>query len=97
MNKDLIDELGQLTYLRVDEAKKATFAENFQGIISHIDQLSQLDIAADTLPTYYTQTLRDDKAVETTQRFANDTKQKILAEMPKTQDRYLVVKAILKG
>jgi aspartyl/glutamyl-tRNA(Asn/Gln) amidotransferase C subunit len=97
MSKDLIDELGELTYLEVNTEKKKAFSNNFQEIIKHIDQLQDLKEEVDILPYYYTQTLREDVLIPTEERYSKDTKKAIFDEMPKTQDGYLLVKAILKN
>jgi aspartyl/glutamyl-tRNA(Asn/Gln) amidotransferase C subunit len=91
-----VTDIAQLAHIHISDAKNQKLGQDFGHILEYITALSDLELEAVTVPTYYTQHIREDIGFESNPRFSSDTKQHILEEMPLVEDGYLVVKSVLK-
>ncbi len=91
-----VKSIAGLAHINLSEERQAMLTQDFGNILGYVKSLSDLDLEAQTIPTYHTSTLREDIAFEDNPRFSESTKKAILEEMPLTEEGYLVVKSVLK-
>lgn len=96
MNKDDVKHLGNLARIELTEAEADNFAGEISAIVSYVgvvqDIISNENEDTTSKVGARFNVFRKDVVTNEQDSYTED----ILAEMPKTQDRYLVVKKILK-
>ena len=95
MNKEDIKHLGQLSRIELSEEDADNFSKEISAIISYVEVVQDIigneDDKEPKVGARFN-VFRDDVVTNEPDSYTND----ILAEMPKSQDRYLVVKKILQ-
>lgn len=96
MNKEDVKHLSHLARIELTEAETDGFAGEISAIIAYVEDVKDIisDKEEDLAPKVGVRfnVFREDEVTNEPDMYTNA----ILAEMPKTQDRYLVVKKILK-
>jgi aspartyl-tRNA(Asn)/glutamyl-tRNA(Gln) amidotransferase subunit C len=95
MNYD-VNSIAKLAHISLSAERDAMLSQDFGNILDYVKTLTSLDLEAQTIPAYHTQTLRQDVALDNNPRFSPNIKQNIMQEMPLVEDGYLVVKSVLK-
>jgi aspartyl/glutamyl-tRNA(Asn/Gln) amidotransferase C subunit len=91
-----VNTIAKLAHINLSEEKNNMLTQDFGNILDYVTTLTTLDLEAKTIPTYHTQTLREDIALDHNPRFNENIKENIIQEMPLVEDGYLVVKSVLK-
>lgn len=90
-NKD-IQTLASLARLEVSSDQCDSYAKDFNGILSYIDTLSQVEVSVQDQDSYVlTNVVRDDELSYEAESFTED----LLDEAPDSQDGYVKVPKIL--
>ncbi len=85
-----VKKFAELSRIKISDEEAEKFSGQFDDIIPFIAQISNREISQDVLRDFNNlNTLREDEIIET------NNQEKIIAEMPETQDNYLKVKKIL--
>ena len=97
MNKEDVKHLGNLARIELSEAEAENFAGEISAIVSYVGVVQDIvnSESEDANPKVGVRfnVFRKDIVTNEPESFTKD----ILAEMPKTQGRHLVVKKILKN
>lgn len=91
-----VQTIAKLAHINLSDKRQTMLEQDFGNILEYVNTLTSLDLESQTIPTYHTQTLREDIAFDTNPRFSANVKQAIIQEMPLVEDGYLVVKSVLK-
>jgi aspartyl-tRNA(Asn)/glutamyl-tRNA(Gln) amidotransferase subunit C len=94
MTKDEVKHLAKLSRIELSEAEVETFTEEMSAILAYVGQVKDIVAAGEEkVPVVGLRhnIFRKDEVTNTPDEFTKD----ILAEMPKTEGRYMVVKKIL--
>ena len=95
MNYD-VQNIAKLAHINLSSERNNMLNQDFGNILDYVNTLTNLDLEANTIPTYHTQTLREDIALDNNPRFSSNIKENIIQEMPLVEEGYLVVKSVLK-
>jgi len=98
MQLDDIKKLANLARIDMTDQELAEMANDFDSILAYVDQIKEFTASSDIspkpgfgeMPTLYN-VMREDVVTNE----SGSSTEKILAEMPATQDGYLKVKQIL--
>lgn len=91
-----VQDIAKLAHINLSSERNEMLNQDFGSILDYVNTLTSLDLQSQTIPTYHTQTLRQDLALDNNPRFSSNIKQNIIQEMPLVEDGYLVVKSVLK-
>jgi len=91
-----VQDIAKLAHINLSSERNEMLNQDFGSILDYVNTLTSLDLQSQTIPTYHTQTLRQDVALDDNPRFSQNIKQNIIQEMPLVEDGYLVVKSVLK-
>lgn len=91
-----VQDVAKLAHINLSSERNEMLNQDFGSILDYVNTLTSLDLQSQTIPTYHTQTLRQDVALDDNPRFSSNIKQNIIQEMPLVEDGYLVVKSVLK-
>lgn len=91
-----IQNIAKLAHINLSNERDTMLNQDFGNILDYVKTLTSLNLEAKTIPTYHTETLREDVALDNNPRFSKNIKQNIIQEMPLVEDGYLVVKSVLK-
>lgn len=91
-----VQDIAKLAHINLSSERDTMLNQDFGSILDYVNTLTSLDLQSQTIPTYHTQTLRQDVALDDNPRFSSNIKQNIIQEMPLVEDGYLVVKSVLK-
>jgi|GEM_PF-712967 len=91
-----VQGIAKLAHINLSAERDTMLSQDFGNILDYVKTLTNLDLETQTIPTYHTQTLRQDIAIDNNPRFSTKIKQNIIQEMPLVEDGYLVVKSVLK-
>lgn len=91
-----VQDIAKLAHINLSSERDTMLNQDFGSILDYVNTLTNLDLQSQTIPTYHTQTLRQDVALDNNPRFSPNIKQNIVQEMPLVEDGYLVVKSVLK-
>jgi aspartyl/glutamyl-tRNA(Asn/Gln) amidotransferase C subunit len=91
-----VQDIAKLAHINLSSERNEMLNQDFGSILDYVNTLTSLDLQSQTIPTYHTQTLRQDVALDDNPRFSSNIKQNIIQEMPLVEDGYLVVKSVLK-
>jgi aspartyl/glutamyl-tRNA(Asn/Gln) amidotransferase C subunit len=91
-----VQDIAKLAHINLSSERDTMLNQDFGSILDYVNTLTNLDLQSQTIPTYHTQTLRQDVALDNNPRFSPNIKQNIIQEMPLVEDGYLVVKSVLK-
>jgi len=91
-----IQDIAKLAHINLSSKRDIMLNQDFGNILDYVTMLTSLDLQSQTIPTYHTQTLRQDVALDNNPRFSQNIKQNIIQEMPLVEEGYLVVKSVLK-
>lgn len=91
-----VQGIAKLAHINLSAERDTMLSQDFGNILDYVKTLTNLDLETQTIPTYHTQTLRQDIAIDNNPRFSTKIKQNIIQEMPSVEDGYLVVKSVLK-
>ncbi|NBP55224.1 hypothetical protein EBU71_01560 [bacterium] len=91
-----IQDIAKLAHINLSSKRDIMLNQDFGSILDYVTMLTSLDLQSQTIPTYHTQTLRQDVALDNNPRFSQNIKQNIIQEMPLVEEGYLVVKSVLK-
>ena len=91
-----IQNIAKLAHINLSSERDTMLNQDFGNILDYVKTLTSLNLEAQTIPTYHTETLRQDVALDNNPRFSQNIKQNIIQEMPLVEDGYLVVKSVLK-
>lgn len=91
-----VKTIADLAHIHLSDERNDMLTQDFGNILDYVNTLSTLELEAQTIPSYHTQTLRQDISFLDNPRFSNTIKQDIINEMPLTEEGYLVVKSVLK-
>jgi aspartyl/glutamyl-tRNA(Asn/Gln) amidotransferase C subunit len=91
-----IQNIAKLAHINLSNERDTMLNQDFGNILDYVKTLTSLNLEAQTIPTYHTETLREDVALDNNPRFSKNIKQNIIQEMPLVEDGYLVVKSVLK-
>jgi aspartyl-tRNA(Asn)/glutamyl-tRNA(Gln) amidotransferase subunit C len=95
MNKEDIKHLSQLSRIEISEAEADNFSKEISAIISYVEVIQDIigdDKDKEPKVGARFNVFRDDVVTNEPDSYTPD----LLAEMPKTQNRFLVVKKILQ-
>jgi aspartyl/glutamyl-tRNA(Asn/Gln) amidotransferase C subunit len=95
MNYD-VQNIAKLAHINLSSERNNMLNQDFGNILDYVNTLTNLDLEDNTIPTYHTQTLREDIALDNNPRFSLNIKENIIQEMPLVEEGYLVVKSVLK-
>jgi aspartyl-tRNA(Asn)/glutamyl-tRNA(Gln) amidotransferase subunit C len=87
-----VKRIAALARLEVDEERAVLFAGQFEGILSYMDKLNELDTSAVEpmyTPVEHTSVLREDEE----RRYC--TREEILSNAPEDDGRYFIVPKII--
>lgn len=92
MQLEEIKKLAQMARVDMDEAEMLEIAASFEGILDYVGHVQEVSESTD-MKAYYPleNVMRDDMVTNT----PGEWTEKILAQMPDTQDGFLKVKQIL--
>jgi len=91
-----IQNIAKLAHINLSNERDTMLNQDFGNILDYVKTLTSLNLEDQTIPTYHTETLREDVALDNNPRFSKNIKQNIIQEMPLVEDGYLVVKSVLK-
>ena len=91
-----VQDIAKLAHINLSSERNEMLNQDFGSILDYVNTLTSLDLQSQTIPTYHTETLRQDVALDNNPRFSQNIKQNIIQEMPLVEDGYLVVKSVLK-
>ena len=91
-----VQDIAKLAHINLSSERNEMLNQDFGSILDYVNTLTSLDLQSQTIPTYHTQTLRQDVALDDNPRFSSNIKQNIIQEMPLVEEGYLVVKSVLK-
>lgn len=91
-----VESIAKLAHIDLSSERNEMLNQDFGSILGYVKTLANLDLESNTIPTYHTQTLREDIGLEVNPRFDDNVRQNIISEMPLVEDGYLVVKSVLK-
>lgn len=91
-----VNTIAKLAHINLSSERNNMLTQDFGNILDYVTTLTSLDLEAKTIPTYHTQTLREDIALDNNPRFSSNIKENIIQEMPLVEEGYLVVKSVLK-
>lgn len=91
-----VKSIAKLAHINLSYERSEMLTQDFGNILGYVNTLTSLDLKSQTIPSYHTQTLREDVALDNNPRFSKHIKQNIIQEMPLVEDGYLVVKSVLK-
>jgi aspartyl/glutamyl-tRNA(Asn/Gln) amidotransferase C subunit len=91
-----VNTIAKLAHINLSSERHNMLNQDFGNILDYVTTLTSLDLEAKTIPTYHTQSLREDIALDNNPRFSSNIKENIIQEMPLVEDGYLVVKSVLK-
>lgn len=91
-----VQDIAKLAHINLSSERNEMLNQDFGSILDYVNTLTSLDLQSQTIPTYHTQTLRPDVALDDNPRFSSNIKQNIIQEMPLVEEGYLVVKSVLK-
>ena len=91
-----VQDVAKLAHINLSSERNEMLNQDFGSILDYVNTLTSLDLQSQTIPTYHTQTLRQDLALDNNPRFSQNIKQNIIQEMPLVEEGYLVVKSVLK-
>lgn len=91
-----VQDIAKLAHINLSSKRDIMLNQDFGNILDYVTMLTSLDLQSQTIPTYHTQTLRQDVALDNNPRFSQNIKQNIIQEMPLVEEGYLVVKSVLK-
>jgi aspartyl/glutamyl-tRNA(Asn/Gln) amidotransferase C subunit len=91
-----VNTIAQLAHINLSSERNSMLNQDFGNILEYVNTLTSLDLESQTIPTYHTQTLREDIALDNNPRFNKNIKENIIQEMPLVEEGYLVVKSVLK-
>jgi len=91
-----VQDIAKLAHINLSSERDTMLNQDFGNILDYVTTLTSLDLKSQTIPTYHTQTLRQDVALDDNPRFSSNIKQNIIQEMPLVEEGYLVVKSVLK-
>jgi len=91
-----VQDIAKLAHINLSSERNEMLNQDFGSILDYVNTLTSLDLQSQTIPTYHTQTLRQDVALDNNPRFSQNIKQNIIQEMPLVEEGYLVVKSVLK-
>ncbi len=91
-----VQDIAKLAHINLSSERNEMLNQDFGSILDYVNTLTSLDLQSQTIPTYHTQTLRQDLALDNNPRFSQNIKQNIIQEMPLVEEGYLVVKSVLK-
>jgi len=91
-----VQDVAKLAHINLSSERNEMLNQDFGSILDYVNTLTSLDLQSQTIPTYHTQTLRQDVALDDNPRFSSNIKQNIIQEMPLVEEGYLVVKSVLK-
>ena len=91
-----VNSIAKLAHINLSSERNNMLTQDFGNILDYVTTLTSLDLEAKTTPSYHTQTLREDIALDNNPRFSSNIKENIIKEMPLVEDGYLVVKSVLK-
>ena len=89
LDKEEVKRLAELARIKLSDEEAEKFSGQFDDIIPFIAQISEREISNVVRDFNNLNTLREDEVKD------SGNQEKILAEMPETQDNYLKVKKIL--
>jgi aspartyl/glutamyl-tRNA(Asn/Gln) amidotransferase C subunit len=95
MNYD-VQNIAKLAHINLSSERNNMLNQDFGNILDYVNTLTNLDLEDNNIPTYHTQTLREDIALDNNPRFSLNIKENIIQEMPLVEEGYLVVKSVLK-
>ncbi len=92
MQLDDIKKLAERARIDMKQDELADIAKDFDSILAYVGQVQELSELSDTEPDYILENImRDDIVINVAGSYTD----KILREMPDTQDGFLKVKQIL--
>jgi len=91
-----VQDIAKLAHINLSNERDTMLNQDCGSILDYVNTLTSLDLQSQTIPTYHTETLRQDVALDNNPRFSQNIKQNIIQEMPLVEDGYLVVKSVLK-
>lgn len=91
-----VNSIAQLAHIDLSSDRNNMLNQDFGNILDYVNTLTSLDLESQTVPTYYTQYLREDIAFDNNPIFSDNIKENIIKEMPLVEEGYLVVKSVLK-
>jgi len=91
MELEEIKKLAILARLDIGEGELESLSHEFDAILSYIGQIKEVEVGSKKPSHFLQNIMRED--IATTER--GEYTDKILAEMPDTEDGYLKVKSIL--
>lgn len=91
-----VNSIAQLAHIDLSSDRNNMLNQDFGHILEYVNTLTSLDLESQTVPTYYTQYLREDIAFDNNPIFSDNIKENIIKEMPLVEEGYLVVKSVLK-
>lgn len=91
-----VNSIAKLAHINLSSERNTMLNQDFGNILEYVNTLTNLDLESNTIPTYHTQTLREDIAFDNNPRFSSAIRENIIKEMPLVEEGYLVVKSVLK-
>ena len=91
-----VENISKLAHINLSSERNEMLNQDFGNILGYVKTLANLDLESQTIPTYHTQTLREDVGLDLNPRFSDNVIKNIISEMPLVEDGYLVVKSVLK-
>jgi|LakMenE18May11ns_1017448.scaffolds.fasta_scaffold9839249_2 aspartyl/glutamyl-tRNA(Asn/Gln) amidotransferase C subunit len=91
-----VNSIAKLAHINLSSERNTMLNQDFGNILEYVNTLTNLDLESHTIPTYHTQTLREDIAFDNNPRFSSAIRENIIKEMPLVEEGYLVVKSVLK-
>lgn len=91
-----VSTIAKLAHINLSSERHNMLTQDFGNILDYVTTLTSLDLEDKTIPSYHTQSLREDIALDNNPRFSSNIKENIIQEMPLVEEGYLVVKSVLK-
>lgn len=92
ITKEIIEKIGTLARIDMDDAQKDRITESFTPIMEMIDQVNSVDLGTDVKRNFH---LKNVMREDILRADTSENRDAILAEFPKKQNDYLRTKKIL--